>query len=325
MSANILKAPLQSILATVIMQFIQEKKACGYQYNEEIRQLRLFDLYLLDEALTRVELPRTTVRNWLTKRPHESPRTHQHRASIVRQLAEFMVRQDLFAYIPEKGTTDKCSISFMPHVLSHAEVQRLFYAVDNLHPTARSPLRHIVMPEIFRLLYNCGFRVNEVLKLRIQDVDLNQGIITVRQGKFGKDRMVPPALPIIKRLRIFDTYMKKENKRDFFFTTLNGSAWGHRSVYLMFRELLLACGIPHSGRGGGPRVHDLRHTFAVHALIRWYRVGADIDAKLPLLAAYMGHRDVSGTQQYLHLTAELFPEINKRTNSDFNDVIPTEI
>lgn len=322
---NIINPSLQSILAPLIIQFIQEKQACGYRYNEEIRQLKLFDLYLLDQDLSRIELPRSTVKNWLAKRPHESSRTHKYRARIVRQLAKFMIRQCLLAYVPEKVPIDKSSTSFIPHILTHDEIQRIFYAVDRLVPKSRSPLRHIVMPEIFRLLYGCGFRLNEVLKLRIQDVDLNQGIITVRQAKFGKDRLVPPALAIVERLRTFDGYMEQEQKRDFFFTTFNGSAWGHRSVYLMFRELLLDCGIPHSGRGGGPRVHDLRHTFAVHALIRWYREGADLDAKLPLLAAYMGHSDISGTQQYLHLTAELFPEINIRTNNNFNNVIPKEV
>ena len=322
---NTFNPSLQSILAPLIMQFIQEKQACGYRYNEEIRQLKLFDFYLLAQDLSGIELPRSTVKSWLTKRPHESSRTHKHRASIVRQLAKFMIRQGFLAYVPERAVTDKSSTSFIPHILTHDEIKRLFYALDKLSPKAKSPLRHIVMPEIFRLLYGCGFRINEVLKLQIQDVDLNQGVITVRQGKFGKDRLVPPTLAIVERLRAFDCYMKQEHKRDFFFTTFNGSAWGHRSIYLMFRELLMDCGIPHSGRGGGPRIHDLRHTFAVHALIRWYREGADIDAKLPLLASYMGHSDISGTQQYLHLTAELFPEINIRTNTNFSDVIPKEV
>ena len=93
-------------------------------------------------------------------------------------------------------------------------------------------------------------------------------------------------------------------------------------VYHLFRKLLLQCGIPHAGRSKGPRVHDVRHTFAVHSLLRWYRDGADLDAKLPLLATYLGHQSLAGTQRYLHLTAELFPEITVRSNAAFADVIP---
>lgn len=88
----------------------------------------------------------------------------------------------------------------------------------------------------------------------------------------------------------------------------------------VFRRLLMQCGIAHAGRGRGPRIHDFRHLFAVHTLRRWYRTGQDLDAKLPLLATYLGHQHLSGTQYYLHLTAELFPEITARTDAAFGDV-----
>src|SRR5262249_35788288 len=103
--------------------------------------------------------------------------------------------------------------SFLPRMLSDEELQRFFHAVDTLEPTARSPLRHLIMPEVFRLLYGCGFRVREVLKLRLRDVDLNQGIITVRQGKFRKDRLVPPALSVVNRLRKYAGHFESRPPR----------------------------------------------------------------------------------------------------------------
>lgn len=90
---------------------------------------------------------------------------------------------------------------------------------------------------------------------------------------------------------------------------------------MLFRKLLYQSGISHGGRGKGPRVHDL-HTFAVHRLIQWYEEGADLNAKLPFLVAYLGHKDFTGTQKYLHLTAELFPNLIKRTNEQFGGIIP---
>ncbi len=181
------------------------------------------------------------------------------------------------------------------------------------------------MPEVFRLLYGCGFRAGEVLKLRIRDVDLNQGIITVRQAKFRKDRLVPPALPLVNRLRKYAAHFEKRPPDAIFFPRPNGGPFSLRTVYTLFRQLLLQCGISHGGRGKGPRIHDARHQFAVQALRRWYQDGEDLNAKLPLLATYLGHVNLSGTQHYLHLTAELFPEITARAGAAFGDVIPRRV
>jgi len=111
----------------------------------------------------------------------------------------------------------------------------------------------------------------------------------------------------------------------FFFPSSHGGPLSLATVYWLYRELLLRCGIAHAGRGKGPRVHDLRHTMAVHSLLRWYRQGANLDAKLPVLATYLGHQSLVGTQRYLHLTAELFPEVTVRANAAFGDVIPRRI
>ena len=207
-------------------------------------------------------------------------------------------------------------------MLTEEELRKFFRAVDTLEPTARSPLRHLIMPEVFRLLYGCGFRVREVLNLRIRDVDLNQGIITVRQGKFRKDRLVPPALSLVNRLRKYAGYFDSRPPDAVFFPGPNGRPFALRTVYTLFREMLLQCGIPHAGRGKGPRIHDYRHLFAVHTLRRWYRDGENLEAKLPLPATYLGHQHLSGTQHYLHLTAEIFPEITARVEAAFGEVIP---
>ncbi|TAJ76065.1 integrase [bacterium] len=167
--------------------------------------------------------------------------------------------------------------------------------------------------------------MGEVLKLRVRDVDLNQGIVTVRQGKFRKDRLVPLALSLVNRLRQYAAGFENRPPDAIFFPAPNGGPFSLRTVYGLFRKLLLKCGIPHAGRGKGPRIHDFRHTFAVHTLLRWYRDGEDLDAKLPFLATYLGHQNLSGTQRYLHLTAELFPEITARVDAVFGEVIPRRI
>ncbi|MCP4285366.1 MAG: tyrosine-type recombinase/integrase [Gammaproteobacteria bacterium] len=322
MSTNDPEARFQSALAPFMDQFVQEKRACGYQYRSSARLLSRFDQFLCNEALPPGELPLTITRKWLAKRPHETASTHQGRLSVVRQFTEFLCRLGYRADVPDGSFTVKDGASFTPRIFTHAEVQLLLHAVDQLTPDARGPLRHLIMPEVFRLLYGCGFRLDEVLHLRVADVDLDRGVLTVREGKFGKDRLVPPAVSLVQRLQKYAVDFGTRPPDAFFFPAPNGGPWWKGTVYRLFRKLLLRCAIPHAGRGKGPRVHDMRHTFAVHTLLRWYREGADLDAKLPVLATYLGHQSLLGTQRYLHLTAELFPQITVRVNAAFGDVIP---
>lgn len=325
MSTNRSTARFQSTLAPLLVKFIQEKHACGYRYDEETRILGHLDRFLSRKELRSTELPRSITKQFLSKRAHESPRTHRQRITIVRQFAKFLLRLGYPAYVPDSTLVPRDRANFIPRILTHEEIRRLLQAADRLVPTARSPLRHLIMPEIFRLLYGCGFRLGEVLNLQVRDADLNQGVLTVRQGKFRKDRLVPPAPSLVIRLRKYAASLGNRPPDAYFFPTPNGGPYSLRTVYTVFRKLLLECGIPHAGRGKGPRIHDARHAFAVHTLVRWYRAGADLDAKLPLLATYLGHQSLAGTQCYLHLTAELFPEIITRVNVAFGDVIPRRI
>jgi integrase len=321
MPSDASNAEFQSVLAPLMDRFLQEKRACGYAYHEPFRILHRLDDFLVQQGLETLELPRGLARNWLAKKPHESASTQQQRITVFRQFSKFLLTAGCPAYVPDATVAARKSI-FVPRMLTEEELRKFFRAVDTLEPTARSPLRHLIMPEVFRLLYGCGFRVREVLNLRIRDVDLNQGIITVRQGKFRKDRLVPPALSLVNRLRKYAGYFDNRPPDAVFFPGPNGRPFALRTVYTLFREMLLQCGIPHAGRGKGPRIHDYRHLFAVHTLRRWYRDGENLEAKLPLLATYLGHQHLSGTQHYLHLTAEIFPEITARVEAAFGEVIP---
>jgi integrase len=325
MSRRAFIVSFHSPVGFIMKQFIDEKQACGYQYGEAGRILGRFDHFLCDEALSQCELPGLIIRKWLAKQSHESNSTHRHRIGIVRQFAVYMRRLGYCADVPDRSLVAKRASNFSPHILTHAEIQQLLRAVDQLTPNARAPLRHIIMPEVFRLLYGCGFRLGEVLHLRVADVDLTQGIITVRQGKFGKDRLVPPAVPLVQRLQRYAQTIGHHSAAAYFFPSASGGPWTHEAVYRIYRELLLRCGIAHAGRSKGPRVHDLRHAYATHTLLRWCREGVDLAAKLPVLATYMGHQSLAGTQHYLHLVAELFPELTVRANAAFGDVIPRRI
>jgi site-specific recombinase XerD len=239
-------------------QFLHEKHTCGYAYGELTRSLHRLDDFLVEEGLAHQELPRSAARAWLAKKPHESASTQQQRITLIRQFSMFLLRTGCPAYVPDSTLAFRTRSTFVPRMLTDKEIRKFFQAVDALEPTARSPLRHLVMPEVFRLLYGCGFRVSEVLQLRVRDVDLNQGIITIRQGKFRKDRLVPPALSLVNRLRKYADHFGGRPPDAIFFPGPSGGPFALRTVYTLFRELLVQCGIPHAGRGKGPRIHDYR-------------------------------------------------------------------
>jgi len=312
MTADTATRRFRSPLAPLMEQFVREKQACGYRYLTGARLLQRFDRFLCDEELTTQTLPRAVTRQWLAKQPHESAATHQDRISLVRQFARFMCRLGYSADVPDGRLVARNQPGFSPHIFTHADISRLLAAVDELAPTAMSPLRHLVLPEVFRLLYGCGFRIGELLRLRVADVDLDQGVITVREGKFGRDRLVPPAMSVVKRLQQYAADLGNRPIEAYFFASCEDGPWSRNAVYDAFRKLLHQCSIPHAGRGRGPRLHDLRHTFAVHTLLRWYREGADLDARLPILAprCCIPRYFTSGFSDYVERSRRGFPGLS---------------
>jgi integrase len=302
-----------------IRAYVDDKQARGHDYVTVSHRLRRFDRFLCNEGLTGEVLPRELVRRWTAKRPHESASTQRIRIDTVRQFARFLVRQGIPAYVPEVTVARN---QFTPRILTREEVRHLLQASDRLPRDGRAPWRHYVMPEVFRLLYGCGLRLGEILRLTGADVDLDKGVLTIRESKFGKDRLVPMAPSQTTRLRGYVDRLGGRSDVAIFFPAPDDGRYSHCSVYRTFRQLLRAAGISHGGRGRGPRVHDLRATFAVHRLETWYRQGVDWGVKLPVLATYMGHSSFYSTQQYLRLTADLFPDVVKRLDEHFGQVIP---
>lgn len=301
-----------SSLARRFTDFVAEKRAVGYRYASEEYILRALDRHLHAIGHKTQSLPRSIVDAWTAKRAHESAGTHEVRVAIARQLARWLQRHAVESYVPPSLTGPLSKTEFAPRIFTHAEVRRVLASSSRLPADPRAPHRHLVMPALFRVLYGCGLRCGEALRLTRSDVDLARGILTIRQGKFRKERVVPLAPSLLARLRRYAADMGERPETAIFFPAPHGGSYSLRAPYTTFRRLLRAAGIQHGGRGRGPRVHDLRHTFAVHRLEAWYRDGADLGAKLPLLSAYMGHASIAATQQYLRLTAELFPDVAAR-------------
>ncbi len=313
----------KSVLAPFLEGHLKEKRASGYRYCAEAYQLKDLDSFLIREAHNSRELPKEPVERWIAKRNSESSKTFRNRVVTIRQFVKYLLRLGISAYIPPARLAPIQQDTFVPYIFTAEEIHRFLSEVDRLCPSQWSPpLRHIIMPEIFRLLYFCGLRVGEVRKLLVKDVDLVSGVLTIRNTKFAKDRLVPMADYVINRLRIYAGRLGIRNVESYFFPSRDGGYYGHEAIYSFFRIILKKIGIEHYGRGYGPRLHDLRHTFAVHRLIGWYREGENLNVKLPLLATYLGHQGMNGTQRYLHLVPELFPEVTETLENSFGHVIP---
>lgn len=221
--------------------------------------LRRFDHFLAHHGLVESALPRELVECWIAKQPHESPITQQRRIGLTRQLATFLVHHGYAAYIPDSHLSPKNRSSFVPYIFTHEEIHRLLRAADHLSPDPRSPLREHTMPELFRLLYSCGLRVSEALHLHVSEVDLDAGVLTIHQGKFRKDRLVPLPPALTQRLRQYARVIGERSADAVFFPAPHGGPYHRDTIYKLFRYLLWVCRIPHGGRGHGPRLHDVRH------------------------------------------------------------------
>ena len=299
-----------SILADAIQGFVSEMEALGYRYQKQASSLKRFDKFCAEIGHSEPCLSRELAMKWSEKSPFESDNARNRRIRLVRMLAKHMVKLGYKAYIyPKHLGLSRCDI-YYPYIFSEAEIGSFLARVDQCLPVRSSPHRHLVLPLLFRLLYGCGLRISEALNLIVCDVNEQEGTLTIRNSKFHKDRLIPMSPSLAERCRIYmQTIHPYIQAGDIFFCAPNGGKYCARTIYGYFRRLLWAAGISHGGRGKGPRLHDLRHSYAVHCLKRWVRSAVDLTVALPYLSAYLGHDGLKGTQRYLRLTSELYPDI----------------
>ncbi len=324
MNEQLFSPTFRSVLAPLLEDFLKDKRSRGFSYRREAYHLLQLDRFLVEAGLAEVELPRVLTEQWLAQSAHRKPSTHRKRVIVIRQLAAFLQLHGCPAYSPLLPWTPRKEVRSAARIFSREEMRALFDAADHLPHNPHSPVRHLVVPELFRVLYGCGLRVGEARRLTVADVDLGSGVLRIHQGKFRRDRIVPIAPGLRCRLQRYANALGARAPSAPFFPAPRGRQYGHQGIYRIFRELLDRAGIVHGGRGRGPRLHEIRHTFAVNRLEAWYRAGEDLNAKLPLLATYLGHQSMVGTQTYLQLTQTLFTELANGLDAAYGHVIPGE-
>lgn len=307
-------------LAPFMAEYIQYNHLLGKKYNNVPYLLASFSAAFNQQKVSINKIDKKFVMNWASA-GLRTPSSRNIRLYILKQFLVFMQQKGFSVYIPPKLKFVRSG--FVPHIYTHGELAAFFYACDNFKTKTNRSNMPTVVPLLFRILYCCGLRISEAINLKINDVNLTEGIFTIRHGKFDKDRLVPMQADLLNYCR---SYYKKVHLapvgKECFFPKLDGTVYSRDHVHECFMKILWEAGISRGGRGIGPRMHDFRHTFAVHALKKMHNNGMDIYCGLPLLSTYLGHSSIAATERYVRLTQEIFPEIVAEVSSISSFVIP---
>jgi integrase/recombinase XerD len=229
----------------------------------------------------------------------------------LRGLYRYAVSRGYVATLPLPTRLPKRPPPFVPYIYSHEELRCLFEAATAYQGRV---VEAATIHTVVLLLYGAGLRLCEAINLDRADVDADNAVLSIRQTKFGKSRLVPFGPQLGGALAQYAVRGRKRAAlKAPFFITLTGARLKHHIVQRCFRSICDQAGIRRSdARRYQPRLHDLRHTFAVHRLVSWYQQGADVQCLLPQLSTYLGHTSLSCTQVYLSMTPELLQEASAR-------------
>lgn len=315
----------KSIYGLHIKQFIDMKVKMGCRYRTFSSIFNQVD-YVADQAgETSSGITKEFTRKWSERLPNEGEFYRYRRVRLLAQFSSYLCDLGIKSYIPKLPPYPKTT--FVPYIYSQREIGLLFKICDELRlqrTTMKSCL--ICFPALIRLLYSTGLRISEALALKNEDVNLEENYLLIRDNKNGKERIIPVSASLANVLREYvsyrDRYPFRKIRTGFFFVKLNGSKCDCSCIHARFKECLEKAGIPYIGRGQGPRVHDLRHTFAVTSLAGMAETGIDLYASLPILSNYLGHQSISSTNYYVRLTSNMYPGLLKDIDAVCFDVFP---
>lgn len=302
---------LNSKLGPSMQALIELRQSLGYCDKNLVSHLRNFDHYLVSTGQTELFLIRRAAEEWAAA---GTPRSRCRRLQTLRILGRFLAQSFPECYIPGPAWGSRSASSFRPHIYTQAEIEALLIEAARLPPAGS--LRPLTYVTLISLLYTSGLRISEALALRLCDVDLEDGILSIHESKFHKSRSVPLHATVTSRLRHYLQVRNQKGHRRDSEASFLVNEWkrncNYGTVIGVFLGIARRAGLRGPPGQSGPRIHDLRHTFAVHRLLAWYRDDGDVQARLPLLATYLGHVCIVSTQVYLEITAELLDQAARR-------------
>lgn len=302
----------KGIFAKSLMDFINIKRSVGYKYKDIEYIFRQFDQLTEELGVKTMGITKELSNAWCRRRPNETQATQYIRIKYISSFSKYLNGIGHISYIPE---TPKLRYSFSAYIFTHNEIIDLFKGCDNYANNYLQKSRYWFIPILVRLLYCTGMRLQEALSIRRSDIDFKSMTITVYNTKNGDDRIIPISqslLPYIEQLLAKNKTIHSSDKI-FQYEGQYQTVKGH--IGAIFKDCLELAGIEYKGKHIGPRLHDLRHTFACHSLKQMDECGMDIYTTLPILSTILGHRSMDSTEKYAKLTSEVYPEIIKKIES----------
>jgi integrase/recombinase XerD len=299
------------ILSEIIASFVDHRQAIGMRFRTEVRTLKSFCRFVGDRPL-----PEVTADRVLAFLAGRGPVTRfwERKHCVLAGFYRFAMARGHTNIWPLPRAVPKPTEAFVPYIYSREEIGRLLDAVVLIdHP--RCPIDPDTYRTLLLLLYGAGLRLGEALSLTLADVDLEEGVLCVRESKFYRTRLAPIGHDLVRILsRHASRRREGQSAQSLWFLTRQGAPVTLQHAERVFCRLRVKANVVCAGAGPRhqPRLHDLRHSFAVHRLLSWYRQGADVQRLLPKLSTYLGHVNISGTQRYLTLTPDLLREASAR-------------
>jgi len=307
----------RSVIAAPIERFLAHRRALGCRFRTEEMALRLLDRFLVQREIKMIgEIQPELLEAFLASRPRARPRSYNHLLCTVRRLFDWLVVQGDLPCSPVRTRPRRETAQRVPFLFNAEQARRLLAAAARLPDRPKVPLRGLTYRTMFALLYGLGLRVGEVVRLRVGDVDLSRQLLVIRDTKFSKSRLVPFG-PRIGQLLADYLARRAQRSGPLSAEALVFSFDGRKAISLtaMGQTLHRLCAeleLPIPPGGSRPRVHDLRHSFAVGTLLRWYREGIDPSTRLLHLSTFLGHADPASTAVYLTITPELLAQASRR-------------
>lgn len=308
-----------SIYAESLQAYIHMKRQFGFTYRTGAVILAQLDRLAAKRGECSPGITPALAEAWAARRPHESEHSRYARIGLLIGFSSYLVDLGIDSFIPKPVAYP--SPAFIPYIYTSQQMQTLFRACDQLRLCLLDTDSSLLsIPTLIRLLYATGIRIGEALKLRDQDVNLEEHYLRVKDSKNGKERLVPISDSLVAVCRQYLAYrchLPLEREPAHFFVRLNGGQCGGGSVRHWFGECLRQVGIPCTAR-----IHDLRHTFAVHSLATMAEAGVDLYVSLPILSHYLGHQSLESTNHYVRLTAQMYPSLIRQVDMICLDVFP---
>jgi integrase/recombinase XerD len=290
------------------------RRGLGYKLEDVGRLLRSFVAFVEQQGTSLVSTDLAV--RWATQPADTTPIWWAHRLSAVRGFARYLHTLDPANEVPPAEVLSTGSYRpARPYVYSDADIAALMAAARRLTP----PLRSATFETLVGLLSATGMRIGEAMRLDRDDIDWTERLIVVHSSKFGRSREVlchPSTIDALRVYSLMRAQLWPSPSSASFFVSSRGGRLIHNTVYPTFHELLAQAGLLQGPHRPQPRVHGLRHSFAVRTLLRWYRDGDDVQARLPLLSTYLGHIRPENTFWYLSAVPELMALAAQRLESD---------